>query len=42
MMMRASASGIEDEETMAFAGGAVGSDPEAAGLSRSIQKSPID
>jgi hypothetical protein len=33
MMMRASASGIEEEETMGFDGGAVGSDPEAAGLS---------
>jgi hypothetical protein len=33
MMMRASASGIEDEETMGFAGGAVGSDTEAAGMS---------
>jgi hypothetical protein len=33
MMMRASASGIEDEETMGFDGGVVGSDPEAAELS---------
>jgi hypothetical protein len=33
MMMRASASGIEDDDTMGFDGGAVGSDAEAAPLS---------
>jgi len=30
MMMRASASGIEDDDTMGFDGGAVGSDAETA------------